>query len=115
MNKNYITIAIGFLLLIYVIFGLYRDKQIEIKKSAILTEKLSQLERDIEKNNQIIADNELSKREQENQSLERQEQINVELKNNDCANQFVPVPVSASLYNRAKNIRKSPDSSQSIK
>lgn len=115
MNKNYITIAIGFLLLIYVIFGLYRDKQIEIEKSAILTEKLSQLERDIEKNNQIIADNELSKRELENQSLERQEQINVELKNNDCANQFVPMPVSASLYNRAKNLRKSPDSSQSIK
>ena len=115
MNKNYITIAIGFLLLIYVIFGLYRDKQIEIEKSAILTEKLSQLERDIEKNNQIIADNELSKRELENQSLERQEQINVELKNNDCANQFVPMPVSASMYNRAKNIRKSPDSSQSIK
>lgn len=115
MNKNYITIAIGFLLLIYVIFGLYRDKQIEIEKSAILTEKLSQLERDIEKNNQITAENELSKRELENQSLERQEQINVKLKNNDCANQFVPVPVSASLYNRAKNIRKSPDSSQSIK
>ena len=106
MNKNYITIAIGFLLLIYVIFGLYRDKQIEIEKSAILTEKLSQLERDIEKNNQITAENELSKRELENQSLERQEQINVELKNNDCANQFVPVPVSASLYNRAKNLRK---------
>ena len=115
MNKNYITIAIGVLLLIYVIFGLYRDKQIEIEKSAILTEKLSQLERDIEKNNQITAENELSKRELENQSLERQEQINVKLKNNDCANQFVPVPVSASLYNRAKNIRKSPDSSQSIK
>lgn len=106
MNKNYITIAIGFLLLIYVIFDLYRDKQIETKKSAILTEKLSQLERDIEKNNQIVADNELSKREQENQSLERQEKINAELKNNDCANQFVPMPISASLYNRAKNIRK---------
>ena len=106
MNKTHMTIAISFLLFAYIIFDLYQDKQTEIKKSAILTEKLSQLERDIEKNNQIIADNESSKREQENQSLERQEQINVELKNNDCANQFVPVPVSASLYNRAKNIRK---------
>ena len=115
MNKMHITIAISFLLFAYIIFDLYQDKQTEIKKSAMLAEKLSQLERDIEKNNQIIADNELSKREQENQSLERQEQINVELKNNDCANQFVPVPVSASLYNRAKNIRKSPDSSRSIK
>lgn len=106
MNKTYVTIAISFLLFAYIIFDLYQDKQNEIKKSAILTEKLSQLERDIEKNNQIIADNELSKREQENQSLERQEQINEELKNNDCANQFVPMPISASLYNRAKNIRK---------
>lgn len=106
MNKTHITIAISFLLFAYIIFDLYQDKKTEIKKSAILTVKLSQLERDIEKNNQIIADNELSKREQENQSLERQEQINVELKNNDCANQFVPMPVSASLYNRAKNLRK---------
>ena len=67
------------------------------------------------KNNQIIADNEQSKRELENQSIERQEQINEELKDIDCANQFVPIPVSNSMYNRAKNLRQPADTSKSIK
>ena len=115
MNKTYITVAICFVLFIYVIFDLYQDKNSAQKEAQILSDKISQLEQVISKNNQIIADNELSKRELENQSIERQEQINEQLKDNDCAKQFVPMPVSASLYNRAKNIRKSPDSSQSIK
>ena len=93
MNKNYITIAIGFLLLIYVIFGLYRDKQIEIEKSAILTEKLSQLERDIEKNNQIIAQREHEKSQDAISIKKLHEQINDAIKNNQCANEHMPVSV----------------------
>lgn len=93
MNKNYITIAIGFLLLIYVIFDLYRDKQIETKKSAILTEKLTQLERDIEKNNQIIAQREHEKSQDAISIKKLHEQINDAIKNNQCANEYMPVSV----------------------
>ena len=80
-----------------------------------LTNKIEQLQQTIARNNQIIADNEQSKRELENQSTERQEQINEQLKNNDCASQLVPNAVSNSLYNRAKGVRESTDTSKSIK
>ncbi|MCX8665969.1 hypothetical protein J3U11_11190 [Gilliamella sp. B2840] len=91
---------------IYFAFSCWQDEKIAKEKITTLTVQIDQLNKNIEKNNQVIADNELSKRELENQSLERQEQINEQLKDNDCAKQFVPMPVSASLYNRAKNIRK---------
>ena len=78
-----------------------------------LKNKIEQLQQTIEKNNQIIADNEQSKRQLENQSIERQEQINEQLKDNDCASQLVPVSVSDSVYNRAKNLRQSTSTSDS--
>ena len=76
-----------------------------------LTNKIEHLQQTIARNNQIIADNEQSKRELENQSTERQEQINDQLKNDNCAGQLVPVSVSNSLYNRAKGLRQSTDTS----
>ncbi len=78
-----------------------------------LSPQMQQLQQTIERNNQIIAANEQSKRELENQSIERQEQINEQLKNNDCASQFVPMSISGSLYNRAKSLRESANSSKS--
>ncbi|SCB89026.1 Protein of unknown function [Gilliamella bombicola] len=108
-------IIIGFVFTIYFGYNNYQNKKQLQKDNAELSEKIEQLNQSIAKNNQIIADNEQSKRELENQSLERQEQINEQLKNNDCANQFVPVSVSNSLYNRAKGLRQSTDTSQSIK
>ena len=78
-----------------------------------LSPQMQQLQQTIERNNQIIAANEQSKRELENQSISRQEQINEQLKNNDCANQFVPMSISGSLYNRAKSLRESANSSKS--
>ena len=110
-----IPLAIITLFAIYFAFNCWQDEKIAKEKVTTLTEQIDQLNKSIEKNNQLIADNELSKRELENQSLERQEQINEQLKDNDCAKQFVPMPVSASLYNRAKGIRESTDTSQSIK
>ncbi|WP_294833339.1 hypothetical protein [uncultured Gilliamella sp.] len=110
-----IPLAIITLFAIYFAFNCWRDEKIAKEKVTTLTEQIDQLNKSIEKNNQLIADNELSKRELENQSLERQEQINEQLKDNDCAKQFVPMPVSASLYNRAKGIRESTDTSKSIK
>lgn len=100
---------------IYLGYDNYQEKKQLQKDKAELSEKIEQLNQNIAKNNQIIADNELSKRELENESIERQEQINEQLKNNDCANKFVPGAVSNKLYNRAKSLRQSANTSQSIK
>ena len=99
----------------YFAYQCYEDEQTAKRELAELTSQLEQLQQAIEKNNQIIADNEQSKRKLENESIERQEQISEQLKDNDCANQFVPMPISGSLYNRAKNLRQSTDTSESIK
>ena len=108
-------LIVGFVFSIYFGCNNYHEKKQLKTANAELTNQINLLEQTISRNNQIIADNELSKRELEKQSLERQEQINEQLKDNDCAKQFVPMPVSTSLYNRAKGIRESTDTSQSIK
>ena len=111
MNKSKILsialIVVTFVLIIYLGCNNYQERK-QLKNDKLeLTNKIEQLQQTIAKNNQIIADNEQSKRELENQSIERQEQINEELKDNDCASQFVPMPISGSLYNRAKSLRES--------
>ena len=108
-------IAVAFVLVVYFGYNNYQEKNRLKNDKLELTNKIEQLQQTIVKNNKIIADNEQSKRELENQSTERQEQINEQLKNNDCANQLVPISVSNSLYNRAKNLRQSTDTSKSIK
>ncbi|OCG04277.1 hypothetical protein A9G15_04035 [Gilliamella apis] len=100
-------IAVIFVLISYFGYNNYQERKQLKKEKSELSEKIEQLQQTIEKNNQIIADNEQSKRELENQSIERQEQINEQLKDNGCASQFVPMPISGSLYNRAKNLRES--------
>jgi len=107
------------ILLIIVIFSIYfayqcfEDEQTAKQKMTELSSQMQQLQQTIERNNQIIGANEQSKRELENQSISRQEQINEQLKDNDCANQFVPMSISGSLYNRAKSLRESANSSKS--
>ena len=119
MNKSKILgatlIVVIFVLIIYFGYNNYQEKNRLKNDKLELTYKIEHLQQTIARNNQIIADNEQSKRELENQSTERQEQINEQLKNNDCAGQLVPVSVSNSLYNRAKNLRQSTDTSKSIK
>lgn len=115
VDKSKILIIVIFVLIIYFGYNNYQENGRLKHDKLELTNKIEQLQQTIEKNNQIIADNEQSKRELENQSTERQEQINEQLKNNDCAGQLVPVAVSNSLYNRAKNLRQSTDTSKSIK
>ena len=100
-------IVIGFAFTIYFGYNNYQENKQLKKDKAELSRKIEQLQQSIEKNNQIIADNEQSKHQLENQSIERQEQINEQLKDNDCAGQFVPMPISGSLYNRAKSLRES--------
>lgn len=119
MNKSKILsialIIVAFVLIIYFGYNNYQERK-QLKNDKLeLTNKIEQLQQTIAKNNQIIADNEQSKRKLENESISRQEQINEQLKDIDCANQFVPIPVSNSLYNRAKSIRQSTDTSESIK
>ena len=108
-------IVVSFVLAVYFGYNNYQEKNRLKNDKLELTNKIEQLQQTIARNNQIIADNEQSKRKLENQSTERQEQINEQLKNNDCAGQLVPIPVSNSLYNRAKNLRQSTDTSKSIK
>jgi hypothetical protein len=110
---RYSLIICSALLSIYFGYNNYQEKQRLRTENAELFGKIEQLNQSIAKNNQIIADNEKSKRELENQSLERQEQINEQLKNNDCANEYVPVSIADSLYNRAKSLRQSADTSKS--
>ena len=115
MDKFKILIVVSFVLAVYFGYNNYQENTTLKKDKLELTNKIEQLQQTIEKNNQIIADNEQSKRKLENQSISRQEQINEQLQNNDCAGQLVPVSVSNSLYNRAKNLRQSTDTSKSIK
>ena len=99
----------------YFAYQCYEDEQTAKQKMTELSSQMQQLQQTIEKNNKIIADNEQLKRQLENESISRQEQINEQLKDIDCANQIVPIPVSNSLYNRAKSLRESADTSKSIK
>ena len=103
-----ISAVIGFLLMCLV-YNLWQDKRAAEQKMNELSAKLLQLENNAIKQNQIIAENENAKRELENTSQEQQEKINELLKDNDCANQYVPVSISNSLYNRAKSLRQSTD------
>lgn len=105
-------IVVGFVLAVYFGYNNYQEKNRLKNDKLELTNKIEQLQQTIEKNNKIIADNEQSKRELENQSIERQEQINEQLKDNDCANRLIPMPISGSLYNRAKSLRESANTSK---
>ena len=93
MNKSKILgialIIVSFVLVVYFGYNNYQERK-QLKNDKFeLTNRINQLQQTIAKNNQIIAANEQSKRELENQSISRQEQINEQLKDNDCANQFV--------------------------
>ena len=108
-------IVVSFVLAVYFGYNNYQEKNRLKNDKLELTSQIEHLQQTIEKNNQIIADNEQSKRQLENESTERQEQIDEQLKNNDCANQLVPNAVSNSLYNRAKNLRQPTDTSTPAK
>jgi cell division protein FtsB len=111
-KMNIALIVVGFAFAIYFGYNNYQEKKQLQKEKTELYEKIEQLNQSIAKSNQIIADNENNKRELENQSIERQEQINEQLKNNHCANEYVPVSIADSLYNRAKSLRQSVDTSE---
>jgi Tfp pilus assembly protein PilE len=115
MQKMNITLISILAFVSYFAYNNYQEKQRLRTENAELFGKIEQLNQSIAKSNQIIAGNENNKRELENQSIERQEQINEQLKNNHCANEYVPVSIADSLYNRAKSLRQSTDTGKFAK
>ncbi|MCX8731191.1 hypothetical protein J3U66_12455 [Gilliamella sp. B2969] len=99
MNKAYITVAICFALFIYVIFDLYQDKKTAQKEVITLTEKMLSLEQQIEKNNKIIAQREQEKSQDAISIKQLHEQMKNVLKNNQCANEYMPNNVSDWMRN----------------
>lgn len=99
MNKTYITVAICFSLLAYVIFDLYQDKKTAQKEVITLTEKMLSLEQQIEKNDQVIAQREKEKAQDAISIKQLNERIKDALKNNQCANEYMPSDVSDWMRN----------------
>ena len=112
-NLSPIALLIIVIFSIYFAYQCFEDEQTAKQQMTELSSQMQQLQQKIIKNNQIITDNELSKHELENQSISRQEQINEQLKDNDCANRLIPMPISGSMYNRAKSLRESANPSKS--
>lgn len=116
MSKRIIIFLIlSCLTLFYFAYDNYKDKKTAQKELISLADKIKQLEQKTESDNKIIEQKEQEKVALENLSTERQEKIDELLKNNDCANQFIPNDISDSMYNRAKSLRKSSDTSKPVK
>jgi DNA-binding protein H-NS len=94
MNKTYTTIAIIFVFMIYIIINLHLDNERIQKTNAELFGKIEQLNQSIAKNNQIITQREQEKAQDAMSIKQLQEQIKDALKNNQCANDFMPSNVS---------------------
>ncbi len=102
------------LMLLYLYIGEVRTSKERQAQVQELTNKLFQLEQKNIIDNQIIANNEMTKRKLENQSLQMQEKLDDLLKNNNCANEYIPNDIANRLYQRAKGIRQSTDIRKSI-
>ncbi|OCG77936.1 DUF2570 domain-containing protein [Gilliamella sp. Occ4-3] len=103
MNKTNITsialIIIGFVFAVYFGYNNYQEKKQLQKDKAELFGKIEQLNQDITKNNKIIAQREQEKAQDAMSIKQLQEQIKDVLKNNQCANDFMPSNVSDWMRN----------------
>lgn len=103
MNKTNITsialIIIGFVFTIYFGYSNYQEKKQLQKVNAELFEKIEQLNQSIAKNNQIIAQREQEKAQDAMSIKQLQEQMKDALKNNQCANDFMPSNISDWMRN----------------
>ncbi|KFA58946.1 hypothetical protein A9G48_02980 [Gilliamella sp. wkB18] len=91
---NTALIIIGFVFTIYFGYNNYQEKKQLQKDKAELFGKIEQLEQNIAKNNQIITQREREKAQDAMSIKQLQEQIKDALKNNQCANDFMPSNVS---------------------
>ena len=103
MNKTNITsialIIIGFVFTIYFGYSNYQEKKQLQKVNAELFEKIEKLNQSIAKNNQIIAQREQEKAQDAMSIKQLQEQMKDALKNNQCANDFMPSNISDWMRN----------------
>ena len=103
MNKTNITsialIIIGFVFTIYFGYSNYQEKK-QLKNDKLeLTNKIGQLQQTIAKNNKIIAQREQEKAQDAMSIKQLQEQMKDALKNNQCANDFMPSNISDWMRN----------------
>ena len=98
MHKlNIASIALiiaAFVFAIYFGYDNYQEKKQLQKDKAELSEKIEQLNQGIAKNNQIIAQREQEKAQDAMSIKQLQEQIKDALKNNQCANDLMPINIS---------------------
>lgn len=84
---------------IYSAFTCWQDKNSAQKEAQILTDKILSLEQQIEKNNQVIAQREKEKAQDAISIKQINERIKDALKNNQCANEYMPSDVSDWMRN----------------
>lgn len=84
---------------IYVAYNCWQDEKIAKEKVAMLTVQIDQLNKNIEKNNQIIAQREQEKSQDAISIKQLHEQMKNALKNNQCANEYMPSNVSDWMRN----------------
>ncbi|PXY91407.1 DUF2570 domain-containing protein [Gilliamella apis] len=103
MNKSKILgialIVVGFVLAVYFGYNNYQENKQLKKDKAELSRKIEQLKQDIAKNNQIIAQREQEKAQDAMSIKQLQEQMKDALKNNQCANDFMPSNISDWMRN----------------
>lgn len=91
-----VTIIILFLLSgfsIYFAFTCWQDEKNAKEKVITLTNQIDTLNKNIDKNNQIIAQREHEKSQDAISIKKLHEQINDAIKNNQCANEHMPIGV----------------------
>lgn len=92
-------IAAIFVLISYFGYSNYQEKTRLKNDKLELTNKIEQLKQDIAKNNQIIAQREQEKAQDAMSIKQLQEQMKDALKNNQCANDFMPSNISDWMRN----------------
>ena len=83
----------------YFAYQCFQDEQTAKKQLTELTSRLEKLQQIIEKNNQIIAQREQEKAQDAMSIKQLQEQMKDALKNNQCANDFMPGNISDWMRN----------------
>lgn len=94
-----ILLGLACIALSYIAYGNYKDKKTAQDEIITLTEQIAQLNKDIKKNNQIIAQREQEKAQDAISIQQLHEQINDALKNNQCADEYMPNNVSDWMRN----------------
>ncbi|MCX8726977.1 hypothetical protein [Gilliamella sp. B2838] len=90
MSKWNIALVGALLFVSYFSFNCWQDEKIAKEKVTTLTDQIDQLNKNIDKNNQIIAQREQEKSQDAISIKQLHEQMKNALKNNQCANEYMP-------------------------